>query len=60
VETEKGLKQFLTVFADNQISKTIDIIKIFCQLLTHSDADCALNATGTLGTIVCRSQTPNL
>jgi hypothetical protein len=52
VEIERGLKQFFSIFDNNQI----DIIRIFCQLLTHPDADCVLNATGTLGTIVCRFQ----
>jgi hypothetical protein len=60
VETERGLKQFLSVFVDNRTSKTVDIIRILCQLLTHSDSDCVLNAAGTLGTIVCRFNTVNL
>jgi hypothetical protein len=59
VETERGLEQFLSVFVDNQTLKTVDIVKILCQLLTHSDPDCVLNATGTLGTIVCRFHTLN-
>ena len=33
---------------------TIDIIQILCQMLARADLDCVLNATGTLGTIVCR------
>jgi hypothetical protein len=60
VETEEGLKQFLSIFVDNQTSETVDIIRTLCQLLTHSDADCVLNAAGTLGTIVCRFHTLNL
>ena len=39
---------------------TIDIIQALCQMLTHADLDCVLNATGTLGTIVCRFRTLNL
>ena len=54
VETEQGLKKFLAVFTN---TKTVDIINIFGQLLTHADGDCVLNATGTLGTIVCRFAT---
>ncbi len=54
VETERGLKEFLSIFGKNGRGKTIDIIRIFGQLLTHSDSDCVLNAAGTLGTIVCR------
>ncbi|CAF3077821.1 unnamed protein product [Rotaria sp. Silwood2] len=51
VEMDKGLKQFLSIFTDDYMSKTVDIIYILCQMLTHSDSDCVLNATGTLGTI---------
>lgn len=60
VETDKGLKQFLSAFNNYQTPKSIDIVQILCQLLTHADSDCVLNATGTLGTIVCRFQTVNL
>jgi hypothetical protein len=60
VETERGLEEFLSVFTDHRTSKTVDIVRILCQLLTHDDADCVLNAAGTLGTIVCRFQTLNL
>ncbi len=64
METERGLQQFLLVFnnnnnENNRTTKTVDIIRIFGQLLTHTDEDCVLNATGTLGTIVCRLQTLN-
>ncbi len=59
VETERGLKEFLSIFAKNGTEKTIDIIRIFGQLLTHLDDDCVLNATGTLGTIVCMFQILN-
>ncbi len=56
MEIERGLKQFFSIFFNGETSKTIDIIGIFGQLLIHPDADCVLNATGTLGTIVCRFQ----
>ena len=54
METERGLKEFLSVFTSHRTTKSGDIIKILGHLLTHADADCILNATGTLGTIVCR------
>ena len=56
VELEDGLKRFLIVFSNVEISKTIDVIQILCYLLKHSDTECVLNAAGTLGTIVCRSR----
>lgn len=59
MESEEGLKKFLTVFGDQHTMRTVDIIKIFSQLLTHADGDCVLNSTGTLGTIVCRFSTLN-
>ncbi|CAF3561895.1 unnamed protein product [Rotaria sp. Silwood1] len=52
IEIEKGLKQFLSIFTDNCLSTTVDIVQILCQMLTHPDSDCILNATGTLGTIL--------
>lgn len=57
VESEQGLKKFLSVFVNTKI---VDIVQIFGQMLTHKDGDCVLNATGTLGTIVCRFATVNL
>ncbi|CAF1204358.1 unnamed protein product [Rotaria sordida] len=60
VEMEKGLKQFLSTFADDYISTIVDIIQILCQMLTHSDSDCVLNATGTLGTISGSKEGRNL
>ncbi|CAF5061041.1 unnamed protein product, partial [Rotaria sp. Silwood1] len=52
VELEAGLKQFLTVFSTDRTSNTVDIIRVLCHLLKHSDSECVLNAAGTLGTIV--------
>jgi hypothetical protein len=60
VEIESGLKQFLSIFSTDRTPNTVDIIRIFCHLLTHSDSECVLNAAGTLGTIVCRFHTLNL
>ncbi len=60
VDTERGLEQFLSIFDGSHWSQTVDIIGRLCQLLTHTDFDCVLNATGTLGTIVCRFLTLNL
>lgn len=60
LETENGLKKFLSVFTNDCTLKTVDIINLLCQMLTHSDPDCVLNASGTLGTIVCRFLTLNL
>jgi hypothetical protein len=60
VELETGLKRFLTTFSNNRTSNTVDIIRVLCHLLTHSDSECVLNAAGTLGTIVCRFHTLNL
>ncbi|CAF4743241.1 unnamed protein product [Rotaria socialis] len=51
VETEKGLKQFLSIFTDDSTIETVDILQLLFQMLTHADPDCVLNATGTLGTI---------
>ncbi|CAF4280590.1 unnamed protein product [Rotaria sp. Silwood2] len=51
VELEPGLKQFLTVFSTDRTSNTVDIIRVLCHLLKHSDSECVLNAAGTLGTI---------
>ncbi|CAF3403831.1 unnamed protein product, partial [Rotaria sp. Silwood2] len=55
VELEPGLKQFLTVFSTDRTSNTVDIIRVLCHLLKHSDSECVLNAAGTLGTI-CSSK----
>ncbi|CAF1591800.1 unnamed protein product [Rotaria sp. Silwood1] len=55
VELEAGLKQFLTVFSTDRTSNTVDIIRVLCHLLKHSDSECVLNAAGTLGTI-CSSK----
>jgi len=60
VELESGLKQFLIIFSNDRTPNTIDIIRVLCHLLTHSDPECVLNAAGTLGTIVCRLNTLNL
>ena len=60
VELETGLKRFLSTFSNNRTSNTVDIIRVLCHLLTHSDSECVLNAAGTLGTIVCRFHTLNL
>ncbi|UJR32015.1 hypothetical protein I4U23_019485 [Adineta vaga] len=51
VEFELGLKRFLTIFSQDRTANTVDIIRVLCQLLTHSDSECAMNAAGTLGTI---------
>ena len=51
---ERGLKEFISIFTDQQTLQFVDIIQTLSQLLVHTDADCVLNATGTLGTIVCR------
>ena len=56
VELESGLKHFLAVFSDNRVN----IVEILCYLLMHPDSECVLNAAGTLGTIVCRSEHGNL
>ncbi|CAF1343175.1 unnamed protein product [Adineta steineri] len=52
IEIENGLELFLSIFT---VNCTIDVIQRLCQLLTHSDFDCVLNATGILGTI-CSSK----
>ena len=57
VELEAGLKQFLNIFGINRTANTVDIIRVLCHLLTHTDSECVLNAAGTLGTIVCRFHT---
>lgn len=54
VEFERGLQEFLTIFSDQQTMKSIDMVKTLSQLLVHTDTDCVLNATGTLGTLVRR------
>ena len=54
VEFEAGLKCFVNIFSNDRIQNSVDIVRILCQLLTHSDSECVLNAAGTLGTIVCR------
>ncbi|CAF2125401.1 unnamed protein product [Rotaria magnacalcarata] len=55
VELEAGLKQFLIVFSDKHKSNNVDVIRILCYLLKHTDPECVLNAAGTLGTI-CSSK----
>jgi hypothetical protein len=60
VELEPGLRRFLSIFSNDRTSDTVDVIRVLCHLLTHSDSECILNAAGTLGTIVCRFRTLNL
>lgn len=60
VELEAGLKGFLSIFSNDRTPDTVDVIRVLCHLLTHTDSECVLNAAGTLGTIVCRSCCLNL
>ncbi|CAF0818705.1 unnamed protein product [Adineta ricciae] len=55
VETEHGLERFLSMFHDQHLLETVDIIDKLCQLMTNEDFDCVMNATGILGTI-CNCQ----